>query len=202
MMQSSCQSGSFYKTRWFFHSSFFSLKNKLICLLNCVNMRLWSWKKRWRKNNPSYMIIISQQTFQQWVTVIFSQCLVLVKKKKKKKKRIVEWKLCQCWRNTFALCLVSFFDYLAIRKTSKILYFVKRQQPAKVTWTGVFLLWSPFLIPMRFISSAALCHNASVCLWTSCDYLFTTRNNISLLYYCEYISYVKRWSDWTFIRNS
>lgn len=126
----------------------------------------------------------------------------LSKKKKKKKKRIVEWKLCQCWRNTFALCLVSFFDYLAIRKTSKILYFVKRQQPAKVTWTGVFLLCSPFLIPMRFISSAALCHNASVCLWTSCDYLFTTRNNISLLYYCEYISYVKRWSDWTFIRNS
>lgn len=116
----------FTKPGDFFHSSFFSLKNKRICLLNCVNMRLWSWKKRWRKNNPSYMIIISQQTFQQWLTVIFSQCLVLVKKKKKKKKRIVEWKLCQCWRNTFALCLVSFFDYLAIRKTSKILYFVKK----------------------------------------------------------------------------
>lgn len=116
----------FLQNQVIFHCSFFSLKNKLICLLNCVNMRLWSWKKRWRKNNPSYMIIISQQTFQQWVTVIFSQCLVLVKKKKKKKKRIVEWKLCQCWRNTFALCLVSFFDYLAIRKTSKILYFVKK----------------------------------------------------------------------------
>lgn len=63
----------------------FFFENNQIFLLSCVNMKLWSGKKQWRKNNPRYMLIISQQTFQQWVTVSFSQCLVLVKKKKKKK---------------------------------------------------------------------------------------------------------------------